>query len=47
MIFLLPLSSLEFLPVFLTLSCADLRWEELPYIADELTNLGLREEELS
>ena len=31
---------------FLTLSCADLRWEELPYIINKLNNLGLIEEEL-
>ena len=31
---------------FLTLSCADLRWEELPYIINRLNNLGLCEEEL-
>ena len=26
---------------FLTLSCADQRWEELPYIMNKLSNLGL------
>ena len=31
---------------FLTLSCADLRWEELPYIINKLNNLELRDEEL-
>ena len=31
---------------FLTLSCADLRWEELPYIINKLKNLGLSDEEL-
>ena len=32
---------------FLTLSCADLRWEELPYIINKLNNLlGIRTEEL-
>ena len=31
---------------FLTLPCADLRWEELPYIINKLNNLGLSEEEL-
>ena len=31
---------------FLTLPCADLRWEELPYIINILNNLGLSEEEL-
>ena len=31
---------------FLTLSCADLRWEELPQIINKLNNLGLSEEEL-
>ena len=31
---------------FLTLSCADLRWEELPYIINKLNNPGLSEEEL-
>ena len=31
---------------FLTLSCADLRWGEFPYIINRLNNLGLCEEEL-
>ena len=31
---------------FLTLSCADLRWEELPQIINKLNNLGLSEDEL-
>ena len=31
---------------FLTLSCADLRWDELPYIINKLNNLGLSDEEL-
>ena len=31
---------------FLTLSCADLRWDELPYIINKLNNLGLTEQEL-
>ena len=31
---------------FLTLSCADLIWEELPYIINKLNNLGLSDEEL-
>ena len=31
---------------FLTLSCADLRWEELSYIVNKLNNLGLNEKEL-
>ena len=31
---------------FLTLSCADLRWDELPYIINKLNSLGLTEEEL-
>ena len=31
---------------FLTLSCADLRWEELPYIINNLNNLRLSEEGL-
>ena len=31
---------------FLTLSCADLRWEELSYIVNKLNNLGLSDEEL-
>ena len=31
---------------FLTLSCADLRWEKLPYIIDKLNNLGTSDEEL-
>ena len=30
---------------FLTLSCTDLRWEELPYIINRLNNLGLSKEE--
>lgn len=31
---------------FLTLSCAELRWKELPYIINKLNNLELTEEEL-
>ena len=31
---------------FLTLSCADLRREELPYIINKLNSLGLRDEDL-
>ena len=31
---------------FLTLSCGDLRWDELPYIINKLNNLGLSEEGL-
>ena len=31
---------------FLTLPCADLRWEQLPYIINRLNNLGLSDEEL-
>ena len=31
---------------FLTLSCADLKWKELPYIVNKLNNFGLSEEEL-
>ena len=31
---------------FLILSCAELRWEELPYIINKLNNLGLSEKEL-
>ena len=31
---------------FLTVSCADLRWEGLPYIINKLNNLGLSDEEL-
>ena len=31
---------------YLTLSCADLRWEELSYIINKLNKLGLSEEEL-
>ena len=31
---------------FLTLSCADLRWDELPYIINKLNNLSLTEEGL-
>ena len=30
---------------FLTLSCADLKWKELPYIVNKLNNFGLSEEE--
>ena len=26
---------------FLTLSCADLRWEEIPHVINKLSNLGL------
>ena len=31
---------------FLTFSCADLRWGELPYVIKKLINLGLSDEEL-
>ena len=31
---------------FLTLSCADLRWEELPYIINKFNNLELSDKEL-
>ena len=31
---------------FVTLPCADLRWEGLPYIIIKLNNLGLNEKEL-
>ena len=31
---------------FLTLSCADLRWDELPYMINKLNNLGFSDEEL-
>ena len=31
---------------FVTLSCADLRWEELPYIINKLNNLGLSDKKL-
>ena len=31
---------------FLTLPCADLRWEELPYIINKLKNLRLSDKEL-
>ena len=31
---------------FLTLSCAELRWKELPYIINKLNNLGCSDEEL-
>ena len=37
---------LGILTYFLALSCADLRWEELPYIIEKLNNLGLSYEEL-
>ena len=31
---------------FLTLSCAVLRWEEIPYVINKLNNLGLSDKEL-
>ena len=31
---------------FLTLPCAELGWEELPYIINKLNNLGLSDGEL-
>ena len=31
---------------FLTVSCAVLRWKELPYVINKLNNLGLSDEEL-
>ena len=31
---------------FLTLSCTDLRWDELPYIINKLNNLNLTDEEI-
>ena len=31
---------------FLTLSCAELRWKELPYIINKLNNLGFSDEKL-
>ena len=31
---------------FLTLSCADLRWDELPHIINKLNNLNLSDEEI-
>ena len=31
---------------FLKLSCADLRWEELPYIINKFSNLELSDKEL-
>ena len=31
---------------FLTLSCGDLRWNELPYIINHLNNLNLTDEEI-
>ena len=31
---------------FLTLSCTDVTWKELPYIINRLNNLGLSDEEL-
>ena len=37
---------LEMPNYFLTLSCADLRWQELPYIINKLNNLGLSDKEL-
>ena len=32
---------------FLKFSCADLRWEKLPYITNILNNLGFSDEELN
>ena len=32
---------------FLTFSCADLRWEKLPYVTNILNNLGFSDEELN
>ena len=32
---------------FLTFSCADLRWEKLPYITNILNSLGFSDEELN
>ena len=37
---------LSILTYFLALSCADLRWEELPYIINKSKKLGLSDEEL-
>ena len=37
---------LEMPNYFLTLSCADLRWQELPSIINKLNNLGLSDKEL-
>ena len=37
---------LEISTYFLTLSCGDLRWDELPYVINKLNNLGLSDEEL-
>ena len=31
---------------FLTLSCSDLRWDELPHIVNKLSNLNLSDEEI-
>ena len=31
---------------FLTLSCADLRWEQFPYFINKLNSLGLSDDEL-
>ena len=37
---------LKILIYFLTLSCAEQRWEELAYIINKLSNLGLSDDEL-
>ena len=37
---------LEMPNYFLTLSCANLRWQELPYIINKLNSLGLSDKEL-
>ena len=37
---------LGILTYFLTLSCADLRWKELPYVINKSKKLGLSDEEL-
>ena len=40
------MKQLQILLYILTLFCADLRWEELPYIKNKLNNQRLSEEEL-
>ena len=37
---------LEIINIFLTLPCADLRWDELSYIINRLKNLNLSDEEV-
>ena len=39
-------NQLGILTCFLTLLCADLRWEELPYFINKVSNFGLTDEKL-